>query len=662
MAGVVLAERYRLDGVLGEGGMAVVFDGHHLGLDRSIAIKVLRPEFVADAQIRARFEQEARAVSRLEHPGIVKMFDVGTAEVPGLLTPIAFLVMERLRGVELSDLLRDDGPAPASVALGWLEEMLAAITHAHARGVVHRDLKPENVFACESPDGGRVLKLVDFGIAKMVQPRGDEPLTQMGMIFGTPAYMSPEQATGQPVDGRTDLYSAGIILFEMLSGAVPFAAAEMMEVLRQQVRDPAPKLPVAAPVAAILDRLLAKSPEDRYPDAQTALEAVREAKAAVSESGPTAPKATDAAKVGTPTAAAIHETLEAPAAQTPRSPAAPTAPAIHESVGDTRARLEVSAEPPSPTPEPSFPARRVVLVGAALTAAAILVLIVSGTFSGSSVAPGELQAAVAFPVAPTRAAPEALASIDAKLDAKDRSAARDSLAPLLEAFPEDPAVAWRAALAQDNPRGESEARAELLLRAIRLDPNRLEDTSAQASVLRELERAVVSEALLTLVLDYGEPMREDWIRALLGGKRPAALPHAQRHRLLDALSESTDGATTSWDPVEHLCHDLWQAGRTDRACTVYADTLDAMESAPSASYRRTLAGVEVPVAGPAEKAAACAELKARRDTILESISGAEGDPEFIPREYAARAKGQKQTPTRKKRRRGKIPRPKNWFQ
>lgn len=638
MAGVVLAERYRIDGVLGEGGMAVVFDGHHLGLDRAIAIKVLRPEFVADAQIRARFEQEARAVSRLEHPGIVKMFDVGTAEVPGLLTPIAFLVMERLRGVELSDLLRDDGPAPADVALGWLEAMLAAITHAHARGVVHRDLKPENVFACENPGGGRVLKLVDFGIAKMVQPRGDEPLTQMGMIFGTPAYMSPEQATGQPVDGRTDLYSAGIILFEMLSGGVPFAAAEMMEVLRLQVREPAPKLPVAAPVAAILDRLLAKSPEDRYPDAQTALEAVREARGVLGESGPlqapTAQSSALAPTLGTPTAAAIHESLEPPATQAPRSPPAPTAPAIHESIGDAPAPVAVTKAPASAVPEPSLPLHRGALLGAGVAAAAVLGLLASGTLSRAGLSPEELEAAVSLPAAPTRAAPEALSSVDGKLEANERSAARGLLAPLLEAFPEDPAVAWRAALAQDNPRSESKARAELLLRAIRLDPNRLEDTSAQAFVLRELERAVVPEALLTLVLDHGEPMRDAWIKALLGDRRPA-LPHAQRHRLLDVLGEPADGA---WDPIEHRCHDLWQAETTDRACTVYADTLDAMLSAPSVSYRRSLETVEVPVAGPAEKAVACADLQARRNAVLESIAGTEGDPGFIPRDYVKRSK------------------------
>lgn len=228
----MLAERYRVDRVLGEGGMALVFEGHHLGLDRPIAIKVLKPAFVAEPQVRVRFEREARAVSRLEHPGIVQMYDVGTTELQPLLPPIAYLVMERLRGQELSDLLT--APLPPEEALRNLEAVLNAVEHAHSRGIVHRDLKPDNIFVCETAAGPQ-LKLVDFGIAKMVESSGAAPLTQMGMIFGTPPYMSPEQATGMPVDGRTDLYSAGIIFYEMLAGRLPFIADDMMKVLRMQV-------------------------------------------------------------------------------------------------------------------------------------------------------------------------------------------------------------------------------------------------------------------------------------------------------------------------------------------------------------------------------------------------------------------------------------------
>ena len=658
MTGVVLADRYRIDGVLGEGGMALVFHGHHLGLDRAIAIKVLKPDFVADSQVRARFEQEARAVSRLEHVGIVKMYDVGTARVPRLDSPVAFLVMERLRGVELSDLLREDGPAPADVALGWLEEMLAAIAHAHARGVVHRDLKPENVFACDVPEGGRVLKLVDFGIAKMVQPSGDAPLTQMGMIFGTPSYMSPEQATGHPVDGRTDLYSAGIILFEMLSGAVPFAAKDMMEVLRQHVREPAPELPVAAPVSRVLGRLLAKSPDDRYEDAAAAVAAVREARAelrgtqAAVQPGP-APSTASPAAIDTPTAAAVRATMAAGAPESKRTanPAAPTAAAISdpvpepvpEPVAGTRARIEVSDDPPAPAssgPRMPLGMPRRLVVGVAIGAATLLGLLAARAMWSSTTSSDPLQAVVALPAPPSRAGASVLAAIDAKLEVEARAKARALVAPLLEAFPDDPAVVWRAALAEGKRGRYSQTRAELLLRTLQLDPSRIEDPSVQAFILTELERSVVPDALLGLVLEHGDPMLEDWTRALLGSRR-IALPHDQRQRLISALRDSDEAAGT-WDPIEHRCLDLWQAGATERPCALYASTLDAMEANPSASYRKTVAAAEIPAAGAEESEAECADLETRRDVVLQALADAEdGDADFVPRGYTGRAKAAK---------------------
>lgn len=654
MTGVVLANRYRIDGVLGEGGMALVFHGHHLGLDRAIAIKVLKPEFVADSQVRARFEQEARAVSRLEHVGIVKMYDVGTAEIPGGLgTPVAFLVMERLRGAELSDLLRDEGPAPAERALAWLEQMLAAIAHAHARGVVHRDLKPENVFACDLPEGGRVLKLVDFGIAKMVQPAGDAPLTQLGMIFGTPAYMSPEQATGHPVDGRTDLYSAGIILFEMLSGAVPFAAADVMEVLRQHVRSPPPELPVAPPVAEVLSRLLAKEPEDRYADAAEALAAVRAAQTALGAgtgqsaedpaAGPTM------ARVDTPTAPAVHETLGLGAASEPptATPSDPTAPAIHETVGGTRARLELATdeEPAPPSSRMLFGFPRPVVAGVAAGAAALVGLLVARAMWSSAVPPEPLDAVVALPAPPTRAGRPALAAVDAKLAADARVKARSLLAPLLVAFPEDPEVVWRAALAEGKTGRYSEARAELVQRTLELDSKRIEDPKVQSVIVRELERSVVPDTLLSVVLEHGEAMRSDWTRALLGSRR-TALPYAQRHRLLSALGTS-DASEEPWSSVEHRCLDLWQAEATPRPCSLYADTLDAMEASPSAAYRKTVTSVAIPVGGADEPDSACAGLESRRDAVLEALEGAPGDGDYVPRGYATKAKAAKRKSKRR---------------
>ena len=648
MPGRVLAERYRVDGMLGEGGMAVVFEGHHLGLDRAIAIKVLKPEFVAAPQVLARFEQEARAVSRLEHPGIVKMFDVGTAELPGMLTPIAYLVMERLRGAELSDVLRKDAPIPPLQALDWLEDLLAAIGHAHAREVVHRDLKPENIFINETPEG-RVLKLVDFGIAKLVQPSGAAPLTQMGMIFGTPSYMSPEQATGLPVDARTDLYSAGIIFYEMLSGRVPFDAPDMMEMLRKQVKDPPPPLPVAPVVGEVLSRLLAKAPEHRYADAAEALRAVKAAKRALGgparvPMAPTIPQL----EVGTP----VDASTRVPGSTATLAPEAPRPALDHR------------------RPTPSGTARTVGLAAAgSLTLGLVLWAASGGSEAGSeagavadtgAVAPGgEVPHATAaavgaeepagefpmpLPFTTPTASDEALAPVDAALKAGKRPEARALLAQLLADFPKDPDVLWRAGLAEGTRDEASARRAEFMRDAIDVAPSRLDDAEVAVLVLQELARPEVPEPFIDLVVRHGEPIEAGWTKALLG--RPSsALPYAQRTRLLE-VAEPSD----TWSPAVQRCLDLWQASTTDRPCTVYGETLDAMRDTPSASYRRTLEHAAIPTdPGAQESAEACEDLKARRDALLEALADAPGEGGYVPDDFASKA-----TKKRGGRRRGPL--------
>ncbi|MBV1858231.1 MAG: hypothetical protein KUG77_07455, partial [Nannocystaceae bacterium] len=248
----------------------------------------------------------------------------------------------------------------------------------------------------------------------------------------------------------------------------------------------------------------------------------------------------------------------------------------------------------------------------------------------------ELTAAVALPAPPTRAGPRALAAIDTKLAGDARAKAQALLAPLLHAFPNDPAVLWRAALAEGKRGRYSQRRADLVLQTVQLEPKRIEDTEVQEFIMRELDRSVVPDTLLDVLLEYGEPMREDWTRALLGSRR-TALPYSQRERLLVALTELVEPLET-WDPLEHRCLDLWQAVATDRPCTVYADTLDAMEATPSASYRRTVSSAEIPVAGGDETALACAGLEGRRKAVLDALVNAPGDPEFVPRGYAAREK------------------------
>ena len=183
LEGSTLVGRYEVGKLLGEGAMGAVFRGHHRALSRDVAIKVLRPEFTQHRQIAARFEREAKVVSMLSHPGIVRVFDFGPEPVSALGRPIVFIVMELLDGQELKAVLGK--PIDPQLALRRTEQMLEGIAHAHERGVVHRDLKPENVYVTTEPDGSEQLKLVDFGIAKLLET-GGPALTQMGMVFGTP--------------------------------------------------------------------------------------------------------------------------------------------------------------------------------------------------------------------------------------------------------------------------------------------------------------------------------------------------------------------------------------------------------------------------------------------------------------------------------------------
>ncbi len=259
----LLLSRYRFLQVLGQGGMGVVFSAHDEKLGRDVAVKLIRPEHWANAKVKQRFEREARAVARIQHPGVVELHDSGALD-----DGTAFLVMEKLAGCDLRLLLKTHGRGKPAQVAQLLRQGCSALRAAHRAGVVHRDLKPENVFLVDDPSGFRV-KILDFGIAKSMA--FDKGLTQTGLIVGTPAYMAPEQVQGEEVDSRADVYSFAAVGFEALTGKKAVTGSDLGGILIQvlnQVPPPVSSLVPGIPpeVDAAFESGLAKAAARRLKD------------------------------------------------------------------------------------------------------------------------------------------------------------------------------------------------------------------------------------------------------------------------------------------------------------------------------------------------------------------------------------------------------------
>ncbi len=292
--GDIVADRYRIDAVLGEGGMGVVYRVEHLHLRKLFALKVLLPAWSSMPEVVARFEREAVAAGNIQDPHVAAATDFGR-----LPSGSFFLVMEYINGRTLRDVLAGGAMEPAR-ALHVLRGTVSALHAAHALGIVHRDMKPENIMLVERDSKPDFVKVLDFGIAKVEgfgggsQGGASKALTQVGAVIGTPDYMSPEQALGQPVDARSDLYSVGVILFEMLTGRCPFEGGAVT-VLRQHVMGDVPELPSAVSAGvdprldAILRRLLAKRPENRFANTADLMAALDECCRERALPAPTAP-------------------------------------------------------------------------------------------------------------------------------------------------------------------------------------------------------------------------------------------------------------------------------------------------------------------------------------------------------------------------------------
>jgi serine/threonine-protein kinase len=290
LIGAVVGGRYRLEQRIGKGGMAVVYRATQSNVDRPVAVKILNAEVTGNEQVVSRFELEARVIARLRHPNTIKLLDVGRTEDERL-----FLVTELLEGAPLNRLLRR-AEITAMRAVRIIGQVAESLAEAHAAGIVHRDLKPANLFV-ERVGRLDVAKVLDFGIAKLMDgPRW----TAIGAIFGTPAYMSPEQAQGLPVDAKSDIYSLGVILYECLSGELPFPGTSSAVIISQHIKEP-PRPLSSLPHAirlpheleALAMQMLEKKPESRPESMEEVRERLRrlelsmEREAAFSDEAPT---------------------------------------------------------------------------------------------------------------------------------------------------------------------------------------------------------------------------------------------------------------------------------------------------------------------------------------------------------------------------------------
>jgi hypothetical protein len=272
LIGALVGERYRVTELIGRGGMGAVYRAEHIHMRKTVALKVLHREMTAMDEIVARFEREAIAAGRIEHPNVVQARDYGQ-----LPDGHFFLVLEYVEGRVLDRILKDAGETfSVERVLSIAGQIAEALEAAHSQGIVHRDLKPDNIMLVAQGAESEIVKVLDFGIAKISiheREQSEQPITQAGTVFGTPEYMSPEQAAGQPVDERGDLYSLGLLMYRMLAGHPPFTGTEVQAVLMMQITQPPPALERVIPtqLQSLVFDLLKKDPNQRV---QTATEVV----------------------------------------------------------------------------------------------------------------------------------------------------------------------------------------------------------------------------------------------------------------------------------------------------------------------------------------------------------------------------------------------------
>src|SRR5262249_10316438 len=283
LVNTLLDDKYRLDARVGEGGMGFVYRATHVQMENTVAVKVLHSDLASDQVAVERFRREARAAAQIRHPNAVAVTDFGVTRKAGT----AYLVMEFLEGGDLRRKIKREKRLDCAEAIVIMSQTCAALNAAHEKGIIHRDLKPDNIWLLESTNPYAQVKVLDFGIAKLKATAEASNLTQKGMIVGTPYYMSPEHCRSEELDPRSDIYSLGIILYEMLTGKVPFEGSSPLQVMyKHNTERPKPLSQLSPDIPPQIEKVVLRALEKRKEDRQgSALELAAELEEALYESG-----------------------------------------------------------------------------------------------------------------------------------------------------------------------------------------------------------------------------------------------------------------------------------------------------------------------------------------------------------------------------------------
>ncbi len=459
LIGTVLSGRYRIERLLGEGGMGAVYQAQHTHMHKRLAVKVLHPEMSRLPEVVARFEREAMAAAHIEHPNVAAATDFGKLEDGSF-----FLVLEHVEGKSLRDAI-SEGRLELGRALHVMRQIAGALARAHTLGIVHRDLKPENVMLVARDADPDFVKVLDFGIAKVPvgELMGDgkasgQALTQLGMVYGTPEYMAPEQALGQDVDARADLYALGVLTFEMISGTRPYQHESKVSLLGMHVTAPIPRMAERAPEAnvppevdALVTRLLAKEAAARFADARALIDAIDAVAAQLVAGGrisePMAPASSASPSLLDPNASGARAAL----ALGPTNVAQPLPRGSLPSLPSLGARGPLasiaSLRDLMPPRVRALPPRTLAIAGGAAGVLLLLLVVIAVASSGSrsSARPaGSASAGATYAplveAPPDSSADEVVVASQAKIEKGDFASAIDALANVEKKYPERPDV------------------------------------------------------------------------------------------------------------------------------------------------------------------------------------------------------------------------------